>query len=87
MEIKAIAKKWGSSIGIIIPKEVVDVKKIKENDEITIEIKTRPLAGILWGFGKNRFKKSTQQIKNEIRGSWLSDSDRKREEEWKKNQK
>ena len=38
MEIKAIAKKWGSSIGIILPKAVVEENRIRENDEITIEI-------------------------------------------------
>ena len=87
MEIKTIAKKWGSSIGVIIPKEVVDAKRIKENDKITIEIKTRSLAGNMFGFGKERFKKTAQQIKDEAREGWMSDSDRKREEEWNRNQK
>lgn len=38
-EIKATAKKWGSSIGIIIPKEVVEKEKIKEGQEIEIFLK------------------------------------------------
>ncbi len=85
MEIKTTAKRWGSSIGVIIPKEVVDAKKIKENDKITIEIKTRPLAGNMFGrFPKLTSGKSAQELKDEIREGWLSDSDRKREEEWKK---
>ena len=32
MEIKVKAKKWESSMGIILPKSIVDLKKIKEND-------------------------------------------------------
>lgn len=69
MEIKAIAKKWGSSIAVIIPKEVVDKKKIRENEEITIEVKKKPLAGEL--FGKfSGWKKSAQQIKDEMRAGW-----------------
>lgn len=83
MEIKATAKRWGSSIGVIIPKEIIDARKIKENDKITIEIKTRPLAGALFGFGKGRFKKTAQEIKDDMREGWKSDSDIKREEEWK----
>ena len=48
MEIKVIPKKWGSSLGIVLPKEVVDAKKIKENKEIIIEVKdARPKAGEL----------------------------------------
>jgi len=29
MEIKTIARKWGSSIAVIIPREVADKKRIK----------------------------------------------------------
>lgn len=83
MEIKTIARKWGSSIGVIIPKEVVDTKKIKENDEIIVRVDTiKPKAGVLFGFLRN-WKKSTQEIKDEMRGGWLSASDREREEKWK----
>lgn len=87
MEIKTTAKRWGSSIGVIIPKEVVDAKKIKENDKITIEIKTKPLAGNMFGKFPRTSGKSAQQIKDELREGWMSDSDREREEEWKKSQK
>ena len=81
-EIKAITRKWGNSIAIVIPSEIVNRKNIKENTEVTISIeKTRPKAGALWGFGKGRFKKSTQEIKDELRAGWMSGSDRKREEE------
>ena len=83
MQIKAIARKWGSSIGIIIPKEVVEAKRIKENDEIIIEVNNkRPTAAALFGkFPQWKSKKSAQELKNEMRAGWESDSDRKR---WKK---
>ncbi len=88
MEIKATAKKWGSSIGVIIPKEIVDAKRIKENDKIIIEIKAKPLAGNMFGrFPSLTSGKSAQELKDEAREGWMSDSDRKREEKWKKNQK
>ena len=81
MEIKTIAKKWGSSIGVIIPKEVVEAKKIRENDEIIIEVVKTPLiASEVFGMIRGKNKKSGQEIKDEMRRGWESDSDRKR---WK----
>ena len=38
MEVEAIAKKWGSSIGFIVPKEVVEKEKIKPNSKVKFEI-------------------------------------------------
>lgn len=70
MEIKTVARRWGSSIGIIIPKEVVEAKKINENEEIVIEIKKRPLAGEFFGKLKGKLKKSAQEIKDESRIGW-----------------
>jgi antitoxin component of MazEF toxin-antitoxin module len=83
MEVKTIARKWGSSIGVILPKNVVEAKKIRESDEVVITIeKIRPKAGVLFGYLKG-WKKPTQEIKNELREGWESDSDRKRNEKWK----
>ena len=82
-EIKAITRKWGNSIAVVIPTEIVNKENLKENVEVTITLeKKRPKAGILWGFGKGRFKKSPQQIKDEMRQGWLSSSDKEREK-WK----
>ncbi len=67
-------------------------KMMKETDEelMTSKIakekmnqKNRPKAGELFGYLKG-WKKPTQELKEEMRKGWLSDSDRKREEEWKK---
>jgi len=71
MEIKTIARKWGSSLAVIIPKEVAEKKQLKENSEITITVsKVRPKAGILFGKFPNWNGKSTQQIKDEMREGW-----------------
>ncbi len=70
MEIETIAKRWGSSIGIIIPKEIVETNKIRENDVIKIEIKNRPLAREFFGRFKGKFKHSTQELKDEARRGW-----------------
>ncbi|MEK6843876.1 MAG: AbrB/MazE/SpoVT family DNA-binding domain-containing protein [Nanoarchaeota archaeon] len=84
MEVKAITRKWGNSIAIVIPREIIEKQRIKEDEEIIIKVeKKKPKAGVLWGFGKGRFKKSAQEIKDELRGGWLSKSDREREEKWR----
>ena len=70
MEIETVAKKWGSSLGIILPKSVVETKKIKENDKVIIEVKERKAkAGELFGILKD-WKKSTQEIKDEMKRGW-----------------
>ena len=38
MEVEIKTKKWGSSLGIIIPKEVVRRERIQEGQEIKINI-------------------------------------------------
>ena len=70
MEIKTIAKRWGSSIGIVLPKAVVDLRKIQENDEILIEIKTRPLKEQMFGKYPRTSKRTAQEIKDEARRGW-----------------
>ncbi len=84
MEVQTKTRKWGNSIAVIIPNHVVEAKGIKEDEDITITFsKSKPKAGAL--FGKfPHWKKSTQEMKDEMRKGWLSGSDRKREEEWKK---
>jgi antitoxin component of MazEF toxin-antitoxin module len=69
MEIKAIPRKWGNSLAIILPKVVVEKNKIKENQEIEIEIKEKPTAKELFGMFP-KWKKSTQKIKDEMRKGW-----------------
>lgn len=78
MEVNVIAKRWGSSIGVIIPKEVVEAKRIKENDKIVIRFgKRKPKAGVLFGRFAN-WKKSGQEIKDEMKRGWESEFDRQR---------
>lgn len=61
-----VAKKWGNSIGVIIPKEVVEKEGIKVDKPVQIEVKPvkNPLAEL---FGKYKTNKPTQQIKDELK--------------------
>ena len=66
MEIKAKTKKWGNSIGILIPKEVVKEENIKPNQEITLMISTKPITKGKDIWGTMHFKKSTEQLMREV---------------------
>lgn len=70
MEIKTKARRWGSSLGIILPKSVVEENKIIENDEIIIEVKKQILARELFGKYPRNSKKTAQEIKDEMRKGW-----------------
>ena len=67
-------KKWGNSIGVVIPKEIVEKQSIKEGDDVVINIfKKGDLSNI---FGTLKTKLTGQQLKDLARKDWESSSDR-----------
>lgn len=72
--IEAKVKKWGNSFGVVIPMEVVENEKMRENEKVTL-IMIRKGPDILketFGIGKGKIKKSGQQFKNEARRNLYS---------------
>ena len=69
-EIECKTKKWGSSIGIVIPSEVIKKENIGPNETIKVIIRKNPLAKILWGLGPVKDKRSTDEIIRELRKGW-----------------
>ncbi len=70
LEVEAKVRKWGRSFGVVIPKDKVKEEGIKENETIKLLIakKTNVLKET---FGTFKFKKSTQEMLDEIdRESW-----------------
>jgi len=67
--IEAKVKKWGNSFGVVIPIEVIEKEKIKENQDISVIIlkDSRKAFKETFGMGKGKIKKSAQQIKDELR--------------------
>ena len=67
--IEAKVKRWGNSLGIIIPSETVENKKIKENQNISVIILEDSKKAFEETFGslKGKLKKSAQEIKDELR--------------------
>ena len=83
VETEVKTRKWGSSIGVVLPKALVEEAGIKPNEKIVIEIKKRPLAKEFFGKFPD-WGKSTQELKDEMRAGWESDSDKLAEEKSKK---
>ena len=59
-------RKWGNSVGLVIPKKVVEELRIGLNEEIFAEFKKKenPLKEL---FGALKFDKPTKQILKEVR--------------------
>lgn len=71
-KITAKVKKWGNSLGVILPKKVVNSENIKEGLEvsITIQTKNKMTVGDLFEFAEQnkllKLRKNTRQIMKEI---------------------
>ena len=79
MEIKATTRKWGNSIAVVIPREIVEKQHIKEDEVISITIdKGRPKAKEFFGLFKGRFNEPTQKVKDKMRRGWETVADRAR---------
>lgn len=64
--IEAKARKWGNSIGFVIPKKVAEKEKLKDGDKIEILILPRENTAIkMFGSLKGKLKRSTQEILDE----------------------
>jgi len=67
--IETKVKKWGNSLGIIIPSNTIEARNIKENDNVKVLIlkDSRKVLQETFGMLKGKIKKPTQQIKDELR--------------------
>lgn len=69
VELEGTVKKWGSSLGIIIPKEIAKGEHITENEKIAVEIKKKHLAKEFFGILPD-WKRPTIEIKKEMKKGW-----------------
>jgi len=69
--VKVQARKWGNSVGVILPRKVVETEDIKEGVEFDIIVdsgkktKVKDIFGILKGRTK-KSGRSTQEILDEV---------------------
>ncbi|HIH10348.1 MAG TPA: AbrB/MazE/SpoVT family DNA-binding domain-containing protein [Candidatus Diapherotrites archaeon] len=66
MAVTVTTKKWGNSVGLVIPKEVVERQGIKPEQKVEIEVRPvrHPFAKF---FGSLKTGRPVQEIKDELR--------------------
>ena len=64
MAIRTVVRKWGNSLGVMIPRDEAVREGIREHDEVEVVI--RKAVDLRQLFGKYRFK-DLQKLKDEIR--------------------
>ena len=66
--IRARVRRWGSSLGIVVPSEVVKELQLKAGDEAIVEIDR---AGIEEAFGSLKdWAVDPQKLKDDLRRGW-----------------
>ena len=79
MEIRTVTRKWGNSIAVVIPKQLVQRERIREDQEVRITLeREKPTSALLFGKFPRASKETVQKIKDQIREGWESSSDRER---------
>ena len=68
MKVSARVRKIGNSLGIIIPREEVDMDNIKEGDLVEVEVLR--CINVKEMFGSVKFRKTVQELKDEMRREW-----------------
>lgn len=71
MALELKTRKWGNSVGIVIPRDTIARLKIRPNEDVIVDIKKKghPLKEL---FGAIKFSKPGKQIVKELRREWES---------------
>jgi antitoxin component of MazEF toxin-antitoxin module len=69
IEFRAIPRKWGNSIGITLPNDIVEEGNIKTEKEIDVLIVEKKV-NLKKIFGSLKLKESTQKIKEKMKEGW-----------------
>ena len=72
MATEAVVRKWGNSLGIILPQELVENVHLHEKDKILVEVVKEADLNGSFGALKGKLKMSGQQFKDLVRGGWES---------------
>ncbi len=66
IEIKTKLRKWGNSLGVVVPMNSLQEENFKENDEVILLITKEKENVLRKMFGKHKFKKPVSKIMKEI---------------------
>ena len=66
---KAILRQWGSSLGVVVPKDVIRQEHFREGEEVVIEIHKKKTLQDVFGSMKD-LKIDSQKMKDDLRKEW-----------------
>lgn len=66
---KTKLKSWGSSLGVVVPRTVVQEEHLQEGNEVLIDIRRLDSLQDIFGSLKE-WKIDTQKMKDELREEW-----------------
>ena len=68
MSYQTITKRWGNSLGLVIPKQIVEESHIRENEKVTVLIikDSQKVLQKTFGIAEGKIK-DVQKIKNKLR--------------------
>ena len=71
MVIEVQVKKWGNSLGVILPKEIIEQKHLKEDDRIVLlDVVKEGNLSKSFGALKGKLHLSGQELKDMARKGW-----------------
>ena len=71
MVIEVQVKKWGNSLGVILPKEIIEQKHLKEDDKIVLlDVVKEGNLSKSFGALKGKLHLSGQELKDMARKGW-----------------
>jgi len=68
MKVRATVRRFGNSLGVVIPTDEAEKHGIRAGDEVELEVEKRVNLKEL--FGSMKFSKSAQEMKDEDRRAW-----------------
>ena len=68
-EVECVTRRWGNSLGIVIPREIIEQEHIDENEKITLSFSKKRKAEEFFGLCAG-WTTSTDEIKKEMKKGW-----------------
>jgi antitoxin component of MazEF toxin-antitoxin module len=73
IKMECTVKKWGNSVGVILPGNIVKEMDLKPNDKIRIDIEKGVKGKDIWNLlpkQKRNAQRDTQKIVDELKKGW-----------------
>ena len=70
LTVETKTRKWGNSLGIVLPKELVDKEHLYENEKVRVFVVREHTLADSFGALKGKLKMTGQEFKDMVRKGW-----------------